>query len=236
MRCAFSWITCPAPAQPCHTGGDIACAVAAPGAIRLLIADVMGHGVRAARTAGAVTRAFRQYAACPDPLWVVATRLHAFVAARDGGEEFVTALLVTVPMSDDADIEIVCCGHPQPLLLRAGRATLLDEIPPALPLGLLDMAGCQPRSVRLGVAPGDSLLLYTDGVTDARDRSGQSYPLAARAAALSPADGPLLGELRADLMRHVTGVLRDDATMLHLRLGPRPRPDVVRIAEIIQNG
>lgn len=230
MPCAFSWITCPAPAQPGHTGGDIACAVAAPGAIRLLIGDVMGHGVRAARTAEAVARAFREYAACPDPLQVVAMRLHAFVAARrDGGEEFVTAVLVTVPMCDDADVEIVCCGHPQPLLLRAGQATLLAEIPPALPLGLLDMAGCRPRSVRLGVAPGDSLLLYTDGVTDARDRSGQSYPLVARAAALSSEDGPLLGELRADLMRHATGVLRDDATMLHLQLagtaaGPVSQP------------
>jgi serine phosphatase RsbU (regulator of sigma subunit) len=263
MLRAFSWITCPARAQPCRTGGDIACAVTAPGAIRLLIGDVMGHGVRAARTARAVTRAFREYATCADPLQVIAMRLHAFVAARDDGEEFVTALLVTVPMGGDADVEIVSCGHPQPLMLRAGRATLLDEIPPALPLGLLDMAGCQPRSGRLGVGPGDSLLLYTDGVTDARDPSGRSYPLAERAAALSREDGPLLGALRADLMRHAAGVLRDDATMLHLRLagtaaGPASQPArypgspqradaesfpdfpqrrrVVRIAEIIPNG
>lgn len=219
MRCAFSWITCPALAQPQHAGGgDIACAVSAPGAMRLLIGDVMGHGARAARTAAEMTGAFREFAACPDPLQVVAMRLHAYVAARDGGEEFVTALLVTVPMDDDAGAEIVCCGHPRPLLLRGGQATLLDEVPATPPLGLLDLAGCQARAARLCAGPGDSVLLYTDGVTDARDRSGLTYPLAERAAALSRQDGPLLEALRADLLRHADGTLRDDATLLHLRL------------------
>jgi len=218
MRCAFSWITCPAPALPCHTGGDIACAVEAPGAVRLLIGDVMGHGARAARTAAEVTRAFRQLAACPEPLPAVATGLHAFVAGRDGGEEFVTALLVSVPMDDDAGAEIVCCGHPQPLLLRDGRAAPLDAVPTAPPLGLLDMAGCPARAGLLGVGPGDGVLLYTDGVTDARDAAGLPYPLAERAAALSGARPPLVQALRDDLLRYTGGKLRDDATLLHLRL------------------
>ncbi len=217
MLCAFSWITCPAPALPCHTGGDIACAVQAPGAVRLLVGDVMGHGPQAAGTAAEVTRVFRELAGCADPLHVVATRLHAFVAGRDCGEEFVTALLVSVP-AGDRDAEVVCCGHPQPLLLRGGQATGLEAVAPAPPLGLLDMAGCRPRSWPLGAGPGDSVLLYTDGVTDARDAAGRPYPLAERAAALSGGDRPLLPALRADLLRYAGGALRDDATMLHLRL------------------
>jgi serine phosphatase RsbU (regulator of sigma subunit) len=220
MRCAFSWITCPAPAHPCHTGGDIACAVAAPGAVRLLVGDVMGHGERAARTAAEVTRAFRELAGRAEPLQAVATRLHAFVAARDGeeGEEFVTALLVSVPMGDDEDAEIVCCGHPQPLLLRGGQATPLDALSPSPPLGLLDLAGTQARAGLLGAGPGDGVLLYTDGVTDARDADGRPYPLAERAAALSGSGRSLLESLRADLLDHAGGTLRDDATMFHLRL------------------
>jgi serine phosphatase RsbU (regulator of sigma subunit) len=228
MRCAFSWITCAAPASACHAGGDIACAVDAPGAVVLLIGDVMGHGARAAQTAAGVTGAFRALATDPDPLQVIAARLHSFVAERDCGEEFVTALLVRVPVGDAAAAQVVCCGHPQPVRLRAGRATLLDGVPPSPPLGLLELAGTEPRAEPLRASPGDTLLLYTDGVTDARDRAGRPYPLAERAAALSRAGGPLLPALRADLLRHTEGSLRDDATLLHLRLAPdsprRPRP------------
>lgn len=219
MRCAYSWITCPARASACHAGGDIACAVDAPGAVVLLIGDVMGHGAPAARTAAEVTLAFRALAAGPDPLQVIAARLHAFVADRDCGEEFVTALLVRVPV-DGAAPQVVCCGHPQPMRLRAGQATLLDGLPPSPPLGLLDLAGAEPRAEPLPASPGDSLLLYTDGITDARDRAGRPYPLAERAAALSRDGGPLLRSLRADLLRHTGGNFRDDATLLHLRLAP----------------
>lgn len=228
MRCAFSWITCPAPAHPCHTGGDIACAVRAPGAVRLLVGDVMGHGPQAAMTAAEVALTFRQLAAGAEPLDVVATRLDAFVAGRaePPGEEFVTALFLSVPADDGAGAEIVCCGHPQPLLLRGGRAMPLDGLEPAPPLGLLDMAGYPARAGLLGAGPGDSVLLYTDGVTDARNGAGQSYPLADRAAALSRAAAhrPFLYALREDLLRYAGGELRDDATLLHLKLdGARSR-------------
>jgi serine phosphatase RsbU (regulator of sigma subunit) len=204
-------------------GGDIACAVVAPGAVRLLIGDVMGHDPRAARTAAEVTRAFRQLAAYPDPLQVVAARLHAFVADHADGEQFVTAQFVSIPNDDDADAQIVCCGHPPPLLLRAGRVTLLDALLPSPPLGLLDMGGYWPRVDLLGSRPGDSVLLYTDGVSEARDDRSRPYPLAERAAALIarvralPAGGEHLPELlRDDLLDHVGGDLRDDATLLYL--------------------
>ncbi len=228
MHCAFSWITCSAPAISCHSGGDVACAVEAPGAIRLLIGDVMGHGSRAAQTAAEVTRAFRELAAGPDPLQVVAMRLHALVADRAADEEFVTAQLVSVPFDDRAEPAIVCCGHPPPLLLRGGQATLLDTLPPAPPLGLLDMAGYPARAGRLDVGPGDSVLLYTDGVIEAQDIQGRGYPLPQRAAMLSAVSESLPDALGADLLRHAGGVLRDDATVLHLRLAAAPVPPTAR--------
>jgi hypothetical protein len=245
MRCAYSWATRPAAANDRDpggnpAGGDIACAVAAPNAVRLLIADVMGHDPRAAQTAAEVARAFRRFAADPDPLAVVAARLHAFVADHADGEEFVTAQFVSVPGGADGadgggDAEIVCCGHPPPLLLRDGRVTALDALPPSPPLGLLDMGGYSPHADLLGARAGDSVLLYTDGVSEAYDRRGRPYPLAERAAALSARSragsepGPGAGEpgaeatgrlpelLRDDLLDHVGGDLRDDATLLFLR-------------------
>ena len=231
MRCAFSWVTRPATANGCDpdgnpAGGDIACAVVAPHGVRLLIGDVMGHDQRAAQTAEKVTRAFRRIAAGPDPLQVVAARLHAFVAEHADGEEFVTAQFVSIPNGDD-DAQIVCCGHPPPLLLRDGRVTALDVLPPSPPLGLLDMGGYSPRADLLGARAGDSVLLYTDGVSEAYDDRGLAYPLAERAAALAArsragerreqASDRLPELLRDDLLDHVGGDLRDDATLLHLR-------------------
>ena len=230
MRCAFSWATRPATANGCdphgnQAGGDIACAVVAPRGVRLLIGDVMGHDQRAAQTAEKVTRAFRRIAAGPDPLPVVAARLHAFVAEHADGEEFVTAQFVSIPNGDD-DAQIVCCGHPPPLLLRDGRVTALDVLPPSPPLGLLDMGGYSPHADLLGARAGDSVLLYTDGVSEAYDDRGLAYPLAERAAALAARSragerreeaGDRLPELlRDDLLDHVGGDLRDDATLLHL--------------------
>jgi serine phosphatase RsbU (regulator of sigma subunit) len=241
MRCAYSWATRPAAAgvaaprdapagTPVGAGGDIACAVTAPDAVRLLIGDVMGHDPRAARTAVAVTRAFRRLAASPDPLPVLAARLHDFVAglAVDlGGEVFVTAQFIAIPVAAAGRPQIVCCGHPPPLLLRAGQVTALDARPPSPPLGLLDLGGYPPRADPLGARPGDCVLLYTDGVSEARDSRGRPYPLAERAAALSEPsaapghqgdDGTRLPELLADdVLSHVGGRLHDDATLLCLR-------------------
>ncbi|MGH3252289.1 MAG: PP2C family protein-serine/threonine phosphatase [Trebonia sp.] len=253
MRCAFSWAARPATANDCDqggspAGGDIACAVVTHDAVRLIIGDVMGHDPRAARTAAEVTRAFRHLAARPDPLPVVAVRLHAFVASHADGEEFVTAQFVSIPNAgDEAGPQIVCCGHPPPLLLRDGRVIPLDALPPSLPLGLLDLGGRRPQAGPLGARAGDRLLLYTDGVSEAHDEHGRPYPLAERAAAFSArsrADEPR-GEvsdrlpelLRDDLLDHVGGDLRDDATLLCLRFDAAPaerRATVVTPAPIVR--
>jgi serine phosphatase RsbU (regulator of sigma subunit) len=193
----------------------------------------MGHDPRAAHTAAEVTRAFCRLAAEPDPLQVVAARLHAFVAAHADGEEFVTAQFIAVPNGDDAEAQIVCCGHPPPLLLHGDRVTALDALPPSPPLGLLDMGGCSPHADLLGARAGDSVLLYTDGVSEAYDDRGRPYPLAERAAALSTrvrAGGRLPELLRDDLLEHVGGDLRDDATLLYLRFAD---PSVERSAAVV---
>lgn len=242
MRCAYSSITCPAGKDaPGHHGGDIVAAVETPAAVRLLIGDVMGHGPDAIRIAAQVTCAFTRLAAhAEDPAQVVAARLDRLVAGLDGTgpgngtgadgadhrEEFVTAQFIDIPRNGDAEARIVCCGHPPPLMLRGGAATFLDAIPPGPPLGLLDLAAVFPHPVPLGARPGDTVLFYTDGVTEARDRDGTLYPLPDRAAAIAgdrPRErgGPgrsLVQTLAADLLAHVGAALRDDATLMSLRL------------------
>ncbi len=66
--------------------------------------------------------------------------------------------------------------------------------------------------------PGDTLLLYTDGVIEARDRAGVFYPLAERVMTW-PGDGPgtLVEHVRDDLLAYVGGRLGDDAAMVAIQ-------------------
>ena len=96
-------------------------------------------------------------------------------------------------------------------MVRAGQATELDPPEPAPPLGL----GPHPEPLRLRLALGDRILLYTDGVSEAR-AGGGFFPLQAAAAfALVSADLEAgLESLWAELQRHVAGQLHDDVALL----------------------
>ena len=105
---------------------------------------------------------------------------------------------------------------------RPPRVTTVDVPAPALPLRLMALGGTSGAERTVALRPGDALLLYTDGVTEARDAHREFYPLAERVAALAAApggqDGDLLDRLRDDLMRHVGAPLDDDAALLLARV------------------
>lgn len=240
MRCAYSSITCPAEDDvPWHCGGDIVAVVETSAAVRVLVGDVMGHGPLAGETAAEVRRAFRQLAVHEqDTTRVIAARLDRLVADLKGQghrEEFVTAQLIDIPRGRGAGAElgIVSCGHPPALLLRCGGASFLDGMPPAPPLGLLDLAdGACLRPSLYDVRAGDMVLLYTDGVTEARSATGATYPLAERAATVSreltrefngsTTGTALIEALRTGLIAHIGGKLRDDATLMYLQFTDEP--------------
>ena len=152
-----------------------------------------------------VLGSFRDAAQDRPDLAEVAAALDRSVTRAIGPEDFVTAVLVQV-LGDGSAI-VVNCGHPAPLLVRGGRATELDAPEPAPPLGL----GPHPEPLRLRLALGDRVLLYTDGVSEARAR-GAFFPLQTVAAfALVSADLEAgLESLWAELQRHVAGQLHDD--------------------------
>jgi len=205
-------------------GGDIHDAMATPFGIRLLIGDVMGTGLVANRVGLAVLNAWRELACTEPRLTDIAVQLHTLIAKSDAPERFVTALLVNFPVAEDNGgswAELICCGHPPALLLRDGTATFIEpHVAP--PLGLLDMDGGQmsdgPCQVSmLPVGPGDQLLLYTDGISDARDAVGRFFPLAERTA--QHAAGPaLLDALVAGLAAHVGDRVSDDTLLLLVTL------------------
>jgi serine phosphatase RsbU (regulator of sigma subunit) len=198
-------------------GGDIHDYLVTEFGARLLVGDVMGSGVPAQETGREVVAAWRDLAVSEPSLPGVAVRLHGLIARSQHPERFVTALLVNFgcPAQGCAkgNLEIVCCGHPPPLLLR-GDSVWFAPVFPAPPLGLLDLAEgwCVAATVPFG--PHDRLLLYTDGVSEARDAGGGYFPLAERAAAALTNRDQLLDALLADLRAHLGDAQADDILLL----------------------
>lgn len=217
-------------------GGDLYAAARVPGATRILIGDVRGKGLEALHEVAAVVGAFREAARLCDSLPEVAAHLEGSIRvhleeiseADDAGERFITAVVLEVP-DDRRVVSTVNCGHPAPLVASRGRVTLLEPGRYCPPLGLGSLA---PRDYHQDTFPfsaDDVLMLYTDGITEARNSAGTFYPLEERVASWTGTDpGRLLRYVQADVSRHLGGPLGDDAAMVALRRSDLPRAGAVR--------
>ncbi|OIV39533.1 hypothetical protein BIV57_01325 [Mangrovactinospora gilvigrisea] len=209
-------------------GGDLYAVQETPFGVRCIVGDVRGKGIAAAEAVAVVVGAFREISDEEGDLRTVATRLEDTLR-REGGrragldevEGFTTAVLVEIP-KDRKTVRLVNCGHPAPLLLQpsqvgAPRVRMLHPSVPALPLGMaLDTPG--PVLDEVALPAGTTLLLYTDGVSEARNSAGEFYDPALRLAALPVAHEPeqLVRCLLADLTRHTSGRYADDIAVLAL--------------------
>ena len=146
-------------------GGDLYEVVRRPGAVRLLIGDVRGKGLEAVRNATIVLGEFRAAAEDIDDILQVARQLDRRLTGHLEDEDFVTALLAEI--LDDGSYTLVSCGHPPPLLVSATEVRAL-EVRHTVPLGL----GSDPEQTQGTLRPGERLLLYTDGLIEARSPEG----------------------------------------------------------------
>ncbi|SNT25387.1 PP2C family protein-serine/threonine phosphatase [Actinacidiphila glaucinigra] len=215
LRVAVRYVAAEAQAR---IGGDLYEVVPTDHGVRVLLGDVRGKGLAAVETAADVLGVFRDAARSEPDLDAVAARLDSALARSGGGsEDFVTAVLLTVPEEGD-DAVLVNCGHPAPLLRRHGAVTELAPEVPAPPLGLLALTGDRYRPQTVAFHRGDLLLFCTDGVVEARDRQGRFYPLAERVREMPEQDpDDLLDRVLADLRAWSGGGLGDDAALLALR-------------------
>ncbi|MGW0883479.1 PP2C family protein-serine/threonine phosphatase [Streptomyces sp. NPDC002671] len=210
-------------------GGDLYAANRSDGVVRMLIGDVRGKGLSAIGEAALVLGAFRESAHRHIPLQELAAMLDQSVARysadleppEEAGERFATALLVDIP-DEDPVTQMTSCGHPPPLLLSPGHVVTVPSLHPSPPLGV--QGGTEHTLDVFSFEPGDTLLLYTDGVVEARDSRGRFYPLAERVARWTD-DSPeaLVHHLRRDLLAHVGGRLNDDAALIALHRTPADR-------------
>jgi serine phosphatase RsbU (regulator of sigma subunit) len=220
LRIASVYLTAEQEAQ---IGGDLYAAARIRCGTRLIIGDVRGNGLAAIDTAALVAGAFRaaahQRAALPELLAFLddAACFEPAGNGPDAGESFVTAVAVDIP-DDQPLVRVLNRGHPSPLLLRDGSVIELAARVPALPLGLGRLSPTEEDVETFPLLPGDLLLLYTDGLIEARDTAGRFYPLAERVAAWTGADpDTLIARLREDLTAHVGGRLSDDTAMIAVR-------------------
>ncbi|GAA3395534.1 PP2C family protein-serine/threonine phosphatase [Streptomyces roseoviridis] len=226
--------------EEAQMGGDLYAAARTATGTRLLIGDARGKGLDAISEASLVLGAFRVTARREHDLPEVVGHLEEGVgsaeetegagtgsragrAADDPHEAFVTALVLDVPDHEPV-VRLVNRGHPPPLLLRRGRVIPLETAHASPPLGLSDLLVPEVTVETFPFDVGDVLLLYTDGVVEARDHAGAFYPLTERLTAWTDADPPaLLAHLRADLEAHAGGHLGDDAALVAVeRLAPEP--------------
>jgi sigma-B regulation protein RsbU (phosphoserine phosphatase) len=188
------------------------------GAWLVVVGDVSGKGVQAATVTGLVRDVTRVLVRDGRPLPEALGRLNETLVERGGGR-FCTLVLAAVrPRSDGRlDVSLYLAGHDRPVLLHAdGRTSLVGDCGTAL--GLLGKVS-SPRAT-VSMAPGDTLVFYTDGVTERR-RGPELYGverLRKEAATLAgfPAE-VVAARLRAAALNFSAEAPRDDIAIFALR-------------------
>ncbi|WP_051940846.1 PP2C family protein-serine/threonine phosphatase [Phaeacidiphilus oryzae] len=221
-----------------RVGGDFYEVLATPFGARVLLGDVQGKGLPAVTTAGAMVGAFREAGYHERDLAVVADRMEVRLG-RDNrlraelgetSERFATAVILAFPEEDQDHVQVVNFGHEGPLAIGPQGVRRLPQAQ-GPPLGMAELAGGMPPVDRVPLGPDETVLLYTDGTSEARDRRGRFFPvrdwLEARTGeypdGVAPAE--LLTRLVEALLAHTGGRLGDDTALLAVRrlpAGSRP--------------
>ncbi len=197
-------------------GGDFHDVFELPdGRVALLIGDVMGKGVRAAGLTATLRTAVRAVALTTSSPHQILPQVNKLLM-REQSEQLATLLLLVLNVATGHAL-VGSAGHPPPVHLHAGDAALVDcRFGP--PLGAFEESSYTMAHHTL--APGDALVLYTDGVTEAR-RNGELFNEARLLSVMRSVSGNdprvLVETLRA-AVDSFADRLRDDLQILALRL------------------
>lgn len=134
------------------------------------VADVSGKGVGSALLASLLEGALLAVTDRPEDLALRIERLNRFLIGRTGGEKYATVFCCL--LRRDGRLGYVNAAHCPPLVVRpGGKMDALDAT--AMPVGLMEGAEFPIAEARL--APGDKLVVYTDGVTEAQNLAGEFF-------------------------------------------------------------
>lgn len=206
-------------------GGDLFAIHETPHGIRMLIADVRGKGLEAVRTVNGLLGSFHE--ACmhrPDLPGVVEQledRMRMSIARASGAEAESFATAVVAELAPDySELRIAVRGHAAPLLVHEGKVVPLEPATPSLPLGLSVLGDDDTIPVdRFELPVGATLVLYTDGINEARDADGVFFDLVPVLSQRFPSDPDAVLDAVLDaVFRHTGGALQDDAALFAVTL------------------
>ncbi|WGP11797.1 GAF domain-containing SpoIIE family protein phosphatase [Streptomyces sp. SH5] len=199
-------------------GGDFYDAVPRPdGSIALLIGDVCGRGAEAAALTGLARHTLRTLLEAGTAPGTALSRLNRSLR-QEGASRFLTAVVVTMTPRTDGTVLLTTCsaGHPRPLVLRAD-GSIGEVVSGGLLLGILDDVSYESHEDFL--APGDTLVLFTDGLTESREADGTYFEsvLPGRLSALRGSEAARVAESLARQARAFRASGQDDIALLVAR-------------------
>ena len=198
--------------------GDCFDYAVSPGSAQLAVIDAMGHGLEASRVANLAVISYRHSRRRTLSLPEIVKFMDDTMRSQFGPDRFATAQLATLDLTDGI-LQVVNAGHPAPLLVR--RSKLVGELTcePRPPVGVgpfpVDVAGA-------ALEPGDQVVFYSDGVTEARSANGDEFGVERlgdfiiRATLAHEGPAETARRLIHSVLAHVDGRLSDDATVVIL--------------------
>jgi PAS domain S-box-containing protein len=194
-----------------QVGGDFYEAVPLAGAWMLVVGDVTGRGAPAAALTALMRHTLRTAATLTGSATQALDKLNSDLVARPQLSLCTAVCLVLRDHDRHAQADVICAGHPPPILVRDGSASQLDQRGPLL--GAYDDERWEPMTI--DVRPGDVLVLYSDGLLDAtgaEDRFGSARLLETLTAATSAADA--IARIEQALSGYEVGPQADDTAVL----------------------
>jgi phosphoserine phosphatase RsbU/P len=196
--------------------GDYCDLFESKGSLLFLLGDVSGKGIAASMLVSHLHATFRSLADADLPLDRMVEAANRIFAGSTLAGQFAT--LVVGRASGDGAVEIVSAGHLP--LLHLGTVGAKSQAATGLPLGMFAKASFPV--FRFAIEAGDSLLIYTDGLTESRNPAGEEYGLH-RVKAVADASGKctpsdLISHCLSDLRSFTAGMKQtDDLTLLALQ-------------------